>query len=132
MTAHTIGLTFVNPLNGKITISDASSNIFGIIDSQAGKRLAGVYTVPAGYKLLITKLELSEETSQGTTIYLYTRNAISTNKRFNLIGKYYFSNGGREINRESNPFILNEKTDLILRIKTDGNAYCNISAILSI
>jgi hypothetical protein len=132
ITAPSNGLTFVNPLNGNITITDSSSNIFGIINKESGKRLAGVYTVPAGYRLLITKLELSEETIQGSTIYLYTRDTTSTNKRFNLIGKYYFSNGVREINRESNPLVLNEKTDLLLRIKTDGNAYCNMSAILSI
>jgi hypothetical protein len=132
ITAPSNGLTFVNPLNGNITITDSSSNIFGIINKESGKRLAGVYTVPVGHKLLITKLELSEETNQGGTVYIYTRDATSTNKRFNLIGKYYFSNGGREINRESNPLVLNEKTDLLLRIKTDGNAYCNISAILSI
>jgi uncharacterized protein YoxC len=132
ITAPSNGLTFVNPLNGDITITDASSNIFGIIDKKSGKRCAGVYTVPDGYKLLITKLEFSEETNQGATIFLYTRNAASTNKRFNLLAKYYFSNEKREINRESNPYIINEKTDLLLRIKTDGNAYCNISAILSI
>jgi len=49
-----------------------------------------------------------------------------------LIGKYYLSNGQREINREENPYILNEKTDLLLRIKTDGNVYCNITALLSV
>jgi len=132
ITSPSSGLTFSNPLNGNIIITDASSNIFGIIDSESGKRLAGVYTVPAGYKLLITKIEFSEETNQGGTIYIYTRDASSTNKRFTLLAKYYFSNGGREINRESNPLTLNEKTDLLLRIKTDGNAYCNISGILSI
>ena len=126
------GLTFVNPLNGNITITDASSNIFGIINKESGKRLAGVYTVPVGHKLLITKLELSEDTNQGGTVYIYTRDATSANKRFNLIGKYYFSNGIREINRDTNPYVINEKTDLILRVKTDGNAYCNVSAILSI
>lgn len=126
------GLSYANPLNGNITITDSSSNIFGIIDSISGKRCAGIYTVPAGYKLLITKIELSEESSQGVNVCIFTRNATTTNKNFNLLGKYYFANGQREINRESNPYILSEKTDLILRIKTDGNAYCNISALLSI
>jgi archaellum component FlaC len=132
ITAPSNGLTFVNPLNGNITITDSSSNIFGTIDSTSGKRLAGVYTVPVGHKLLITKLELSEDTNQGGTVYIYTRDATSTNKRFNLIGKYYFSNGVREINRDTNPYVISEKTDLLLRIKTDGNAYCILSAILSI
>lgn len=132
ITAPSNGLTFVNPLNGDITITDSSSNIFGIIDSKSGKRCAGVYTVPIGYRLLITKIELSDENNQGSTVFLYTRDATSTNKRFNLLAKYYFLNEKRDINRESNPLVLNEKTDLILRIKTDGTAYCNISAILSI
>jgi hypothetical protein len=124
-------LTFETPLNGNVLITDSSSNSFGIIDSQSGKRFAGVYTVPARHKLLITKIELSEENGQSTTVYMYTRNPTLTNKKFTLIGKYYFINE-REINRESNPYILNEKTDLLLRIKTDGKAYCNITGILSI
>ena len=132
ITSQISGSTFESPLNGHITITDSSSNIFGIIDSKSGKRCAGVYTVPANYRLLITKIELSEETGQGCTIYLYTRNVTLTNKKFTLIGKYYLSNGQREINREENPYILNEKTDLLLRIKTDGNVYCNITALLSV
>jgi hypothetical protein len=125
-------LTFANPLNGNITITDASSNNFGIIDYISGKRLAGVYTVPASHKFLITKLELSEETTQNGTLFLYTRNITSSNKRFILLAKYYFSNGGREINMDMNPLVLNEKTDLLLRVKTDGNAYCILSGILTV
>jgi len=131
ITSTPSGLTYETPLNGNITITDSSSNTFGIINLSSGKRCAGVYTVPAGHKLLITKIEFSEENGQSTTVYMYTRNPSLTNKKFTLIGKYYFINE-REINKDSNPFILNEKTDLLLRIKTDGVAFCNITGILSI
>jgi len=124
--------SFTNALNGKVTINDPSGNVYGTIDVLSGIRLAAVYTVPAGYKLIITNLNMSDQTATTCTLFIYSRQNDGVTQNFILSGVYYYNNGQRDINISNCPLIFNAKADILCRITTgnNGKAFCNIGAML--
>jgi hypothetical protein len=128
----TYATSFTNSLNGLVTINDASGSAYGTIDPVSGIRCAAVYTVPLGYKLIVTNLNMSDQTATTCTLFIYSRQNGGVTQHFILNAIYYYNNGQRDIDISNSPLIFNSQCDILFRITTgnNGKAFCNIGAML--
>lgn len=110
-------VTISGNATGNITIQDeADSTIYAKIRAGEGKNQAGLYTVPAGHKLYLQRIDGFSATAKANKYVMFRNFIILENGTELRVGETTFLNQFHI--RRVYPFVYNEKTDIMLEGKS--------------